>query len=40
VPLSRKLNVSLAYQLLHKNSDQPNRDYLQNSVITELRYAF
>ena len=40
VPLSRKLNVSIAYQLLHKNSDQANRDYLQNSVTTELRYAF
>jgi hypothetical protein len=40
VPLSRKLNASLTYQLLHKNSDQANRDYLQNSVTTELRYAF
>jgi hypothetical protein len=40
VPLSRKLNAGIAYQLLHKNSDQANRDYLQNSVTTELRYAF
>ena len=40
VPLSRKLTVSIAYQLLHKDSDQANRDYLQNSVTTELRYAF
>ncbi len=40
VPLSRKLNAGLAYQLLYKNSDQANRDYLQNSVTTELRYAF
>ncbi len=40
VPLSRKMTASIAYQLLHKDSDQANRDYLQNSVTTELRYAF
>ncbi|HEY0548453.1 MAG TPA: outer membrane beta-barrel protein, partial [Verrucomicrobiae bacterium] len=36
VPLSRKLNAGIAYQLLHRNSDQANRDYLQNSITTEL----
>ncbi len=40
VPLSRKLNAGVAYQLLFKNSNQENRDYLQNSVIVDLRYAF
>jgi hypothetical protein len=40
VPLSRKLTAGAGYQLLHKNSDQENRDYLQNSVTLEFRYAF
>ena len=40
IPLSRKLNAGIGYQLLYKDSDQVNRDYLQNSVTTELRYAF
>jgi hypothetical protein len=40
VPLSRKLNVTVAYQLLYKDSDQANRDYLQNVLSLEFRYAF
>lgn len=40
VPLSSKLNAGFRYQLLHKNSDQANRDYLQNRITAELRYAF
>lgn len=40
VPLSRKLNASAGYQFLYKDSDLGNRDYLQNSVIVDLRYAF
>ncbi len=40
VPLSRKLNMGAAYQFLYKDSDQANRDYLQNSVTVDLRYAF
>src|SRR6185436_237677 len=33
VPLSRKLNAGIAYQFLYKNSNQANRDYIQNSVL-------
>ncbi len=40
VPLSRKLNVTGQYQLIYKNSDQANRDYLQNLVALELHYVF
>jgi hypothetical protein len=40
VPLSRKLSVSVAYQLLYKDSDQANRDYLQNLATVEFRYFF
>jgi hypothetical protein len=40
VPLSRKLNAGMGYQLLFKNSNQENRDYVQNSFIVDLRYAF
>ncbi len=40
VPLSRKMNVGVGYQFLYKDSDQPNRDYLQNSVTMNFSYAF
>lgn len=40
VPLSRKMTSSLGYQLIYKESNQANRDYLQNSVTLEFRYAF
>lgn len=40
VPLSRKLTTTVAYQCLYKDSDQLNRDYLQNLVTLEFRYTF
>ena len=40
VPITRQFNSSLAYQLLYKDSDQANRDYLQNLVTLEFRYVF
>lgn len=40
VPLSRKLSVSAGYQFLYKDSDQVNRDYLQNLVSLQFRYTF
>jgi hypothetical protein len=40
VPLSRKLSSTAAYQLLYKDSDQPNQDYLQNMVTLEFKYTF
>ena len=40
VPLSRQLSVSASYQFLYKDSDEPNRDYLQNLVSLQFRYAF
>jgi hypothetical protein len=40
VPLSRKLSTTASYQCLYKDSDQLNRDYLQNLVTLEFRYVF
>jgi len=40
VPLSRQLSVSAGYQFVCKDSDQVNRDYLQNLVSVQFRYAF
>lgn len=40
VPLARQLNAGLSYQLIYKDSDQPLRDYLQNLVTLDFRYAF
>jgi len=40
VPLSRKLNAGAGYQFLYKDSDQANRDYLQNSITINFSYAF
>lgn len=40
VPLSRKLTANAGYQLLYKDSDQPNASYLLNMVTLEFRYVF
>jgi hypothetical protein len=40
VPLSRQLNVGAQYQIIYKDSDQANRNYLQNLVSLELHYVF
>jgi len=40
IPLSRKLTTGVTYQFLYKDSDQMGRDYLQNLVSLEFRYAF
>jgi hypothetical protein len=40
VPLTRQLTAGANYAVLHKNSDQENRDYLQNVVSLEFRYVF
>jgi hypothetical protein len=40
IPLSRKLTAGVSYHLLHKDSDQPGRDYLQNLGALEFRYVF
>jgi hypothetical protein len=40
VPVTRKLTAGAGYQFLYKNSDAPLRDYVQNLVFIEARYAF
>lgn len=39
-PLTRKAAGRVGYQVYYKQSDQPNRGYLQNRLVLDLTYAF
>jgi hypothetical protein len=39
-PLTKKATGRVSYQIYYKQSDQPNRGYLQNRLVLDLNYAF